>query len=141
MPGWEPWYSAIASEMRSSVGTSSAPRRSSERKRAYPRSAAGEPARAPRKFGSCPPVARAPRSTGTEPSGAVRSSWIWNLLIGVFMGDGILYGDGMASVPPGALLWACCLLDVSVGPLQRPHKPLLPVLTHAPGCRLNAGGS
>ena len=34
-----------------------------------------------------PPVASAPRSTGTEPSGAVRSSWIWNLLIEVFIVD------------------------------------------------------
>src|SRR5437764_7039744 len=73
--------------MRSSVASVSLPWRSSERNRAYALSAAGEPASTPRKFGSCPPVASAPRSTGTEPSGAVKSSWIWNLLIDVFIGD------------------------------------------------------
>src|SRR5229473_1608037 len=84
IPGSEPWWSATASAIRSSVRSSSLPWRSSERKRAYARSAAGDPASTPRKFGSCPPVASAPFSTGTEPSGAVRSSWIWNLLICVF---------------------------------------------------------
>src|SRR5437764_12306822 len=71
--------------MRSSVGSVSRPWRNSERNLAYARSAAGEPASTPRKFGSWPPDARAPRSTGTDPSGAVRSSWIWNLLMEVFI--------------------------------------------------------
>ena len=57
-----------------------------ERNRAYARSAAGDPASTPRKLGSWPPEASAPRSTATEPSGAVRSSWIWNLLIEIFIG-------------------------------------------------------
>src|SRR3954470_3911307 len=35
----------------------------------------------PRKFGSWPPEDSAPRSTGSEPSGAVRSSWIGNRLM------------------------------------------------------------
>jgi len=66
-------------------------------------SAAGDPARAPRKLGSCPPVASAPRRTGTEPSGAVRSSWIWNLLIGVFMGRPSGGGGDRPSVPTALL--------------------------------------
>ena len=64
---------------------SASPWRSSERKRAYARSAAGEPASTPRKFGSCPPDAIAPFSTGSDPSGAVRSSWMWKRLICVFI--------------------------------------------------------
>ena len=48
-------------------------------------SAAGEPASTPRKFGSWPPVDRAPFKTEVEPSGAVSSSWMWNLLIAVFI--------------------------------------------------------
>src|SRR5687768_15015888 len=78
--------------MRSSVARLRVPWRSSVRKRAYARSAAGEPASTPRKFGSWPPDAIAPFRTGRDASGAVRSSWIWNRLIGVFI-LGILRGE------------------------------------------------
>src|SRR5436190_16513667 len=71
--------------MRCWVATGSAERRSSERKRAYARSVAGEPASTPMKFESCPPAESAPLSTGRLPSGAVSSSWTWNLLSLVFM--------------------------------------------------------
>src|ERR1700759_967287 len=92
--------------MRSRVGSVSLPWRNSERNRAYPRRAAGEPARRPRKVGSCPPEERAPRSTATEPSGAVRSSWIWNLLIGTFMADRQwLVGRGGGLGPSAPLLF------------------------------------
>ena len=85
--------------MRSSVWWESVPWRSSERKRAYPRSAAGEPASTPRKLGSWPPVASAPRRTGTEPSGAVSSSWIWKRLMEIFfMAMPSRRRDGMAGV-------------------------------------------
>ena len=85
---------ASASAMRSSVGVVSAPWRSSVRKRAYARSTAGEPAITPRKFGSCPAAADALLSSGSDAAGAVRSSWIWNLLIAVFMVPRILAGNG-----------------------------------------------
>ena len=39
----------------------------------------------PMKFGSWPPPASAPLRIGTLPSGAVTSSWIWNLLSFVFI--------------------------------------------------------
>ena len=39
----------------------------------------------PMKFGSCPPPASAPFRIGTLPSGAVNSSWTWNLLSFVFI--------------------------------------------------------
>ena len=73
-----------------SSGASRWPLRSSLRKRAKARSAAGAPARTPRKFGSWPPRPSAPRRTASESSGAVSSSWIWNRLIWVFffMGAG-----------------------------------------------------
>src|SRR3954447_5524741 len=71
--------------MRSGGGRGSAAWGSSDRQRAEPRGAAAEPASTPRKFGSWPPVASAPRSTGTEPSGAVSSSWMLKRLIGVFI--------------------------------------------------------
>ena len=53
--------------------------------RAYERSTAGDPASTPMKFGSWPPPASAPLRMGTLPSGAVSSSWTWNLLSFVFM--------------------------------------------------------
>ena len=37
------------------------------------------------KFGSWPPPASAPLRIGTLPSGAVSSSWTWNLLSFVFI--------------------------------------------------------
>src|SRR5829696_4420769 len=83
-PGSEWWCSAAASAIRSRVGRGSVPWRSSPRKRVYPRRTAGEPARTPRKFGSWPALARAAFRTGSEPSGAVSSSWIWKRLIWVF---------------------------------------------------------
>src|SRR3954451_2882455 len=85
--------------MRSIVGSVSVPWRNSERNRAYARRTAGEPASTPRKFGSWPPVASAPRRTGTEPSGAVSSSWIWNRLMGFFfMALAFAEGGGRAGV-------------------------------------------
>ena len=71
--------------MRCWVAYASEPLRSSERMRAYERSTAGDPASTPMKFGSCPPPASAPLRMGTLPSGAVSSSWTWNLLSFVFM--------------------------------------------------------
>ena len=72
--------------MRCWVAYGSAPLRSSERKRAYARSTAGDPASTPMKFGSCPPPASAPLRIGTLRSGAVSSSWTWNLLSLTFIG-------------------------------------------------------
>src|SRR5215213_5048822 len=100
--------------MRSRVPRESVPCRSSERKRAYARSAAGEPARTPRKFGSWPAPARAPLTTGSDASGAVRSSWIWNRDIWVFManrrwGEGAGGALGAASLPFISVGRAACL--------------------------------
>src|SRR4051812_36254704 len=71
--------------MRCWVFSGTVPLRSSERKRAYARSTAGEPARTPRKLESWPPVERAPFRMGRLRSGAVSSSWMWNLLSLVFI--------------------------------------------------------
>ena len=58
--------------------------------------------------GSCPPEAIAPLRTGSEPSGAVRSSWMWNRLICVFMAR-----------PLGLGRRGCALHFVSVGTDER----------------------
>src|SRR5919198_4717395 len=113
--------------MRSSVARPSLPWRSSERNRAYARSAAGDPARTPRKFGSCPPVASAPLRMGSDPSGAVRSSWIWNLLLIAWRFRGT------------ALTFSCCLRCVRVAAARCTSKrSLLLIRTAVSGVSVGA---
>src|SRR5205823_259159 len=100
------------------------PWRSSERKRAYALSTTGEPASTPRKFGNCPPVASAPRSTGTDRSGAVKSSWIWNLLIEVFITGTSRSEEGQRYRPSLFLpfTFETCLRFISLSSSGRLHK-------------------
>src|SRR5437773_2210285 len=68
-------------DQRREVRQGNVPRRSSERIRAYPRSAAGEPARTPTKLLSLPLPDSAPLRIGALSGGAVSSSWMSNLEI------------------------------------------------------------
>src|SRR4051812_42831033 len=117
--------------MRSIAAALSVPRRSSARKRANALSAAGEPARTPRKFGNWPAAEDAPLRIGSDASGAVRSSWMGKRLICVLgIGTaGWIWGGGCERRPDRHLLQ-----EVSLRRLPRARKHA-ERRAHEPGAR------
>jgi hypothetical protein len=65
-------------------------------------------------------VASAPRRTGIDPSGAVRSSWIWNLLMDVFMFT-------TSETKFRRFIFETSLRLISVDPAALPYKGVTPL--------------